>query len=153
MSATETGALHLLKLSVGTESVDSLRAWQEGRSAARRKSGADPRPRHVTRMWPKRAEELLHGGSVFWVIKGLVLARQPIEDLQEVIGDDGIRRCAIIMSYDLTLVETRPKRPFQGWRYLEAKDAPRDLKNQNFDAHSLPPDLALELDTLGVVAR
>ena len=153
MSAKDSGTLHLLKLSVGTESVDSLRTWQEGRSADRRRAGLDPRPRHVTRMWPKRAEELLDGGSVFWVIKGLVLARQPIEDLQEVTGEDGIRRCAIIMSHDLTLVRTRPKRPFQGWRYLEAKDAPPDLKNQNPDAVTLPPDLALELNTLGVIAR
>lgn len=153
MSAREMGALHLLKLSVGTESVESLREWQEGRNAARRKAGQDPRPRHVTRMWPKRSAELLDGGSVFWVIKGLVLARQPIEDLAEVVGDDGIRRCAIVMSYDLKLVETRPKRPFQGWRYLEAKDAPRDLSNQNWDEVQLPPDLAQELNTLGVVAR
>lgn len=148
-----TGGLHLLKLSVGTESVDSLREWQQGRSAARRKLGQDPRPRHVTRMWPKRADELLDGGSVFWVIKGLVLARQPIEELQEVIGEDGIRRCAIIMSPEIIHVETRPKRPFQGWRYLAAKDAPPDLRNQNPDAVSLPPELALALDGLGVVAR
>ncbi|MFK7945687.1 MAG: DUF1489 family protein [Paracoccaceae bacterium] len=146
-------SLHLLKLSVGTESVEALKEWQAGRSATRRKAGQDPRPRHVTRMWPKRAEEILDGGSIYWVIKGAVLARQQIEDLQEVIGEDGIRRCAIILSYDITLVETRPKRPFQGWRYLEGKDAPPDLRDQSGDVIGLPPDLAIALDGLGVVAR
>ena len=148
-----SGKLHLLKLSVGTESVETLREWQQGRGEARRKAGQDPRPRHVTRMWPRRADDLLDGGSIFWVIKGAVLARQPIEDLLEVIGEDGIRRCAIIMSHDLTMVETRPKRPFQGWRYLEAKDAPLDLGDQTGQTPGLPPELAIALDGLGVVAR
>jgi len=119
--------LHLVKLCVGAEGVDDLIAWQRGRSAKRRAAGLDPRPRHVTRMWPRRADELLQGGSLYWVFRGAILARQGIEDLQEVTGEDGIRRCAIVLAPQVTLVEARPRRPFQGWRYLAAKDAPPDL--------------------------
>ena len=146
-------SLNLIKLCVGAESADDQRAWIEMRIAERRAAGLDPRSRHVTRMWPKRAEELLEGGSLYWVIKGVLQARQKIEDLQEVIGEDGIRRCAIIMSPKLILTEPRPRRPFQGWRYLDAKDAPPDLRNQDPSAANLPPELALALDGLGVVAR
>ena len=148
-----SGSLNLIKLCVGAESADDQRAWIEMRIAERRAAGLDPRSRHVTRMWPKRAEELLEGGSLYWVIKGVLQARQKIEDLQEVIGEDGIRRCAIIMSPKLILTEPRPRRPFQGWRYLDAKDAPPDLRNQDPSAANLPPELALALDGLGVVAR
>ncbi|MEM7683335.1 MAG: DUF1489 domain-containing protein [Pseudomonadota bacterium] len=145
--------LHMVKLCVGADVVDDLREWQGGRIAERRKAGLDPRPRHVTRMWPRRSDEILAGGSLFWVFRGAVLARQRIEDLQEVIGQDGIRRCAIVMSPEIVLVETRPRRPFQGWRYLNAKDAPPDIRNQSADTVTLPPKLAIALDDLGVVAR
>ena len=148
-----TGGLHLIKLCVGAESADDQRAWIEARQAERKAKGLDPRSRHVTRMWPKRADELLDGGSLYWVIKGVLQARQQIEDLLEVTGEDGIRRCAIIMSPRLILTEPRPRRPFQGWRYLTAGDAPPDLGDQNLAAMNLPPDLALALDGLGVVAR
>ena len=148
-----TGGLHLIKLCVGAESVDDQRAWIETRMAERRAAGLDERSRHVTRMWPKRAGELLDGGSLYWVIKGVLQARQKIEALEEVIGDDGIRRCAIIMSPKLILTESRPRRAFQGWRYLPAGDAPPDLHDQSRHSQRLPTDLALALDGLGVVAR
>ncbi len=145
--------LHLLKLSVGSESVEGLLAWQAQRSAERAAAGLDPRPRHVTRMWPRRAEELLQGGSLYWVIRGLVLVRQPIEALEEALGEDGITRCAIILSPQAVLTETRPRRPFQGWRYLSATDAPRDLGAGRTAGRALPPELESVLDTLGVVGR
>lgn len=148
-----SAGLNLIKLCVGAETVDDLVEWQAGRMEERRLAGLDTAPRHITRMWPKRADELLDGGSLYWVFKGAVLARQPITDLQEVIGQDGIRRCAIVLRPGPVLVEARPKRPFQGWRYLEAKDAPRDLLDQNGRAADLPPALALALDGLGVVSR
>ena len=148
-----SGNLNLIKLCVGAESADDQRAWIDMRMAERRAAGLDPRSRHVTRMWPKRADELLEGGSLYWVIKGVLQARQNIEDLQEVIGEDGIRRCSIIMSPTLILTEPRPRRPFQGWRYLDAKDAPPDLRNQDPTATNLPPELALALDGLGVITR
>ncbi len=146
-------SLHMVKLCVGAEGVDDLRIWQDKRSAARRAAGSDPRPRHVTRMWPRRADELLAGGSLFWVFKGAILARQRIESLDEVIGEDGIRRCAIVMDPEIVLVEARPRRPFQGWRYLTVADAPLDLTNQQPDGTSLPVELAMALNTLGVVSR
>ena len=145
--------VNLVKLCVGADAVDDLRHWQMGRIAQRNAAGLDPRPRHVTRMWPKRADEILDGGSLYWVFKGAILARQSIEALEEVIGDDGIRRCAIIMSPEIVLVEGRPRRPFQGWRYLSASDAPSDLTNQSGDALGLPPELAIALNEIGVVAR
>lgn len=148
-----SGELHLIKLCVGAESVDDLVTWQAGRVAERKKAGLDPRPRHVTRMWPKRADELLDGGSLYWVFKGAVLARQAVDELVEVIGEDGIRRCAIVFVPEIVLVEARPRRPFQGWRYLTGTDAPPDLTDQSGSHADLPPDLALALNGLGVVAR
>lgn len=142
--------LNLVKLCVGADTVDDLVRWQEQRSADRRAAGQDPRPRHVTRMWPRRADEILDGGSLYWVFRGAVLARQQIEDLQEVIGEDGIRRCAIVMNPEIVRVETRPRRPFQGWRYLSVDDAPPDITARGAES-ALPPDLALALDGIGVV--
>ena len=85
-------SVHLIKLCVGAEKVDDLIDWQ----ASARAKGPDGLPRHVTRMWPKRSDEILNGGSIYWVFKGIVLARQRILRLDEVIGEDGIRRCGIV---------------------------------------------------------
>jgi len=148
-----TAPLHMIKLSVGTDSVDDLADWQTRRVAERRAAGLDPRPRHVTRMWPRRADEIVGKGSIYWVIRGAVLARQSIEDLVEVRGEDGIRRCAIVFLPEIVLVVPRPRRPFQGWRYLASDDAPPDLAGPWSAGTDLPPDLAVALDSLGVVAR
>lgn len=145
--------LHMLKLCVGADQIDDLTTWQAGRIAERRAAGLDPRPRHVTRMWPRRSAEILDGGSLYWVFRGAILARQTIEDLQEVTGEDGIRRCAIVMSPQIVQVEARPRRPFQGWRYLNASDAPPDLGSDRSLGIDLPPELAIALDGIGVVAR
>ncbi|MEM9970854.1 MAG: DUF1489 domain-containing protein [Pseudomonadota bacterium] len=138
-------ALNLIKLSVGSESVDTLAKWQ----ASARAKGPDGLPWHVTRMWPKREAEIIDGGSLYWVIKGVVLARQRILRLDEVIGGDGIRRCGIVLDPTLVRVEAMPKRPFQGWRYLAAKDAPRDLPDDHAN-DDLPPKLMVALSELGV---
>ena len=138
-------SLNLIKLSVGTESVDDLIDWQ---SSARAR-GPDGLPRHVTRMWPKRADELLDGGSIYWVIKGLVLARQRIVRLDEVDRGDGIRRCAIVLDPDLRRTESAPRRPFQGWRYLAGSDAPRDLSRGRAN-DDLPHTLMAALADIGV---
>ncbi|MCB1374697.1 MAG: DUF1489 domain-containing protein [Rhodobacteraceae bacterium] len=141
--------LHLLKLCVGTESVEELAAWQAGRAAARRAAGADARPRHVTRMWPRRAEELLNGGSLYWVIKGHVLARQRILALEPSDGADGIRRCALLLDPELVRTAPQPRRAFQGWRYLQSRDAPADLLGSV--PSDLPPALAVDLARIGVL--
>jgi hypothetical protein len=140
-------AVNLIKLSVGTSSVDGLAEWQ--RSA--RAKGPDGNPRHVTRMWPKRATELVEGGSIFWVIKGVVLCRQPILRLDEVRRSDGIPRCAIVLKPGLVPVVPVPKRPFQGWRYLAPDDAPADADPARAAEAPLPPALSMALAEIGVI--
>ena len=142
-----TATTHLIKLSVGTESVEGLAAWQ----ATARARGPDGLPRHVTRMWPRRAEEVLDGGSIYWVIKGLVQCRQKILRLDEVTRADGIRRCAIVLDPELVRTSPATKRPFQGWRYLPASDAPPDLGPARSGDDALPPELAGALADIGVL--
>ncbi|KQI71113.1 lysophospholipase [Loktanella sp. 5RATIMAR09] len=138
--------VHILKLSVGTETIADLAAWQ----ATARAQTQDGLPRHITRMWPKRGDEILNGGSIFWVIKGVILCRQPIARLDEYIGADDIRRCAIVCQPGLIRVEATPKRAFQGWRYLTVDDAPRDLPEGRQDEEALPPELSKALAAIGV---
>ena len=142
-----TEHVNILKLSVGTESVEDLERWQ-ARPAARAASG---HPRHVTRMWPRRAEEVAAGGSIYWVIRGVVLARQRIVGLEEVVRDDGVRRCGLLLDPALVRTEPQPRRPFQGWRYLAPLDAPRDLDPRRAAEPSLPPALAAALAEIGVL--
>ncbi len=98
--------VNLVKLCVGAEKVEDLTAWQNMRMG---ETGL-PAPRHVTRMWPKREAELLAGGSLYWVFKGLILARQRILRLDEVIGQDGIRRCGLVLDHQVVLTESTPRR-------------------------------------------
>ncbi len=140
-------ALNLIKLSVGTSSVEDLVAWQ----GSARAKGPDGLPRHVTRMWPRRAEELLDGGSIYWVIQGLVQCRQRILRLDEVIGSDGIRSCAIVLEPEIIRTATARKRPFQGWRYLPPGDTPPDLSRSRESDDSLPPELSSALADIGVI--
>lgn len=141
--------LNLVKLSVGTESVESLSEWQSTASARRHKGHLC----HVTRMWPRRESEILSEGSIFWVIRGMILARQKILGFQAYDSADGIKRCAILL--DETLVRTLPvpRKAFQGWRYLETESAPQDLDTRCDLQTSLPPDLEHGLTQLGVLAR
>lgn len=139
--------LNLVKLSVGTESVDDLESWQ----IQRRAQTADGLPRHVTRMWPRRADEILRGGSIYWVIRGAIQCRQRILRLDEVAGQDGIRRCAIVLEPALHRTQGAPKRPFQGWRYLQPQDSPPDLPRGRRDEADLPEDLNRALAEIGVL--
>lgn len=135
--------LHLLKLCVGAESVADLAQWQA------RRFGGNP-AEHVTRMWPKREAELLDGGSLFWVIKGLVLCRQRLVGLEERRGADGIRRCALRLDPEIVLTEVLPKRAFQGWRYLAGAEAPPDVPKGRAAEPTLPRDLARALAEMGL---
>lgn len=139
--------VNLVKLCVGAEAVEDLVAWQKMRS------GGDPdyEPRHVTRMWPKREEELLNGGSLYWVFKGVILARQPVIRLDEVIGDDGIRRCGLVLDREVIRTNAAPRRPFQGWRYLKPEDAPRDLPKSREGESELPRELENALAEIGIL--
>ena len=143
----KTTTINLVKLSVGTESVESLSDWQALRAA----QTPDGLPRHVTRMWPKRESEILAGGSIYWVIKGSIQARQRILRLDEVIGEDGVRRCAIVLDPELVKTQSTLKRPFQGWRYLKPEDAPMDLPKGRTDEEPLPTELASALAEIGVL--
>ena len=138
--------VNLVKLCVGTDDVQELVDWQQSRRA----QTAEGLPRHVTRMFPKRAEEVLNGGSLYWVIKGTILARQRILRLDEVRGQDGILRCALVLDRDLHRTEPVPRRPFQGWRYLEPRETPRDLRTTRAGEPGLPPKLMAALADIGV---
>lgn len=118
--------IHLIKLSVGTQSVDGLRAWQK--TVIERHLGTEfaGYHTHTTRMFPKRREEILSCGSMYWVIGGQILVRQQIADLVEVQTNEG-RKCTIVLDPDLVLVNPTVRGPFQGWRYLQPQDAPGDL--------------------------
>ena len=141
------GNLHLIKLSVGSDSIDSLVDWQTRRSGQR----LDGRYYHLTRMWPRREAEVLDGGSIYWVIQGVIQCRQRILDFAAVTGGDGIRRCGIVLDAAIVRVAPTPKRPFQGWRYLRADDAPRDLAPGRASEDALPASLERALAEIGVL--
>jgi len=138
--------INLLKLCVGATSVEDLIDWQH----SQRRSWPDGCAIHVTRMWPKREADLLEGGSLYWVIKGVILARQRLVDLQEVNLGDGIPRCALVLDQEVIRTEAAPRRPFQGWRYLDPKDSPRDLPKGRAKDDPLPPELAQALADIGL---
>ena len=144
-------ALHLIKLCVGCESIADLTAWIAESSAARRARGMKDEQTHVTRMMPKRVEEILDGGSLYWVIKGQISARQAILGIRAVTGADGIGRCAIVLDQNVIPVEPRPCRPFQGWRYLEPSSAGRDLSAIGTFDQDMPEALRRELAQLGLL--
>ncbi|MGH1355838.1 MAG: DUF1489 family protein [Thalassovita sp.] len=139
--------MNLIKLSVGTETVETLTAWQQLPQA----QGPDGLPRHVTRMWPKREPEILAGGSIYWVIKGVIQCRQRVLRMDEVIGSDGIRRCAIVLDRELHRTAQAQRRPFQGWRYLKPEDSPPDLPPGREAEDALPPELSAALSEIGVL--
>lgn len=144
--STVDNFIHLVKLSVGSETVDDLLEWQ----ATRRAQTDDGLPRHVTRMWPRREADILNGGSIYWVIKGEIQLRQRILRLDEIIGSDGIRRCAIVLDPEAKRTETALRRPFQGWRYLKPEDAPRDLSVGRAHEAPIPVELSRALAEIGV---
>lgn len=127
--------LHLIKLCVGVSDVETLE-----RNCAR----SDWRVVH-TRMTPKRAAEIEDGGSLYWVIKGAVLCRQPILDITTV-GEGAAGRCEIKLESRVIRTAPLARRPFQGWRYFD-KDVPADLTVM--DSGELPPDLARQLQEMG----
>jgi hypothetical protein len=139
--------IHLVKLSVGTQSVEDLAAWHQTRAAQTQ----DGLPCHVTRMWPKRETDILAGGSIYWVIKGSILCRQKILRLDEYLGSDGVRRCAIVLEPKLVRTQSSLKRPFQGWRYLKPEDAPKDLPKGRSTDDPLPDTLNNALAEIGVI--
>ena len=144
-------SLHLLKLCVGAESVRDLEAWISERMKDRRQRNEALEHWHVTRMVPKRSAELLSGGSMYWVIKGQIAARQPLVDIEPFTDETGVSRCRIKMEPDVVQVRPRACRPFQGWRYLKASEAPADLGGAGSAGDHLPEALRAELRSLGLL--
>lgn len=140
--------IHMVKLCVGAETVDDLRVWQKRVMAQQNALGLPPNPCHQTRQTPKRAEELLNGGSIYWVIKGTILVRQSILDV--VTRDDrfGKSFCDLVLDPELVLTEPQGRKAFQGWRYLKPEDAPADLRASH--VKDVPVELGIALKEAGV---
>ena len=142
---------HLIKLCVGIESVEHLSERQKFRMEQARAQGVVCDLFHRTRQMPRRRDELLDGGSLYWVIKGVVLVRQPILDFRAVRCDDGIKRCDIILDPKLVVTRPHPRRAFQGWRYLSMEDAPDDLGLEGTGIEDLPNEMRTQLIELGLL--
>ena len=140
------GFVNIVKLCVGEDSVESHIAWIADHKARH----PDWQSCHVTRMRPKRADDVLNGGSLYWVIKGLILCRQRLIGLEERRGPDGIDRCALLLDDQVIRTEPMPRRAFQGWRYLDPADSPRDLPQGRRGDSTLPAPLALALAEIGL---
>src|SRR6202140_1882570 len=119
--------LHLIKLAVGCESVRELKAWVAERMQEAKKKGLPLHHIHVTRMVPKRVDELLAGGSLYWVIRGEIAAREKIIAIEPFRDRDGIGRCRLVMQPNVIVVLQRPVGAFPGWRYFDMNSAPPDL--------------------------
>jgi len=143
--------VHLIKLCVGIESVEHLSERQKFRLAQAKVDGGAHHLFHRTRQMPRRRDELLNGGSLFWVIKGVVLVRQNILDLREVRCDDGIKRCDIVLDPKLVVTRPHPRRAFQGWRYLSVEDAPEDLGLEGTGIEEMPDEMRTQLIELGLL--
>jgi hypothetical protein len=144
-------SLHLLKLCVGCHSIRDLEAWIEENQLHHRRLGGAYEQTHTTRMVPKRLDTLTQGGSLYWVIKGQVACRQRLQAIRPFKDQDGIGRCHLVLEQTVVPIRPRPCRPFQGWRYLEPKDAPADLDQAFGDGPAMPEPLRRELATLGLL--
>ena len=143
--------VHLVKLCVGIDRLQDLRVWQAKRLDDLARAGQVPELCHKTKQMPRRKDEVLDGGSLYWVIKGFVSAHQRIVDLKETVREDGSPCCGIVL--DPAIIETRPhpRRPFQGWRYLEPDEAPPDLSAAEDSIADMPPGMREELRALRLI--
>ena len=143
--------LHLIKLCVGADSIRDQEEWIAETLAAKRARGEAAEQTHRTRMVPKRAAELIDGGSLYWVIKGQIAARQEILDIRPFVDGEGVSRCHIVLKPVMIPVMPRPHRPFQGWRYLRVEDAPVDIGARDGMVSLMPESLRRELRELGLL--
>ena len=145
-------ALNLIKLSVGPASIAELEARQAVGLEAASREGRTGAPFHVTRTLPKRHREIAGRGSIYWVIRGTLSCRQGITAIEKLTGEDGVPRCRLVFDKAIVPVSPRPYRPFQGWRYLTARDAPPDLgTGLSGDLVEMPEALRRELVGLGLL--
>jgi hypothetical protein len=144
--------MHLIKLCVGIDSVEQLAAWQAMRLEKQRQAGVTPELVHRTRQMPKRREAVLKTGSLYWVIKGSVRARQRILDLREETDAEGRARCCIVFDHALIVTRPQPRRPFQGWRYFDPEDVPADIGPAgSLAADDIPEAMRAELAELALI--
>jgi hypothetical protein len=143
--------LHLIKLAVGCDSIKDLQDHLRERMRRAKEQGLPRRHIHITRMTPKREEELLDGGSLYWVIRGQIAARERLIAIEPFRDEAGIGRCRIVMQPKVIAVTPRPMRAFQGWRYLGAKDAPADLGQAGKGLAAMPEPMRRELRELGLL--
>ena len=145
MDEPDAPPLHLIKLCVGAENIADLEEWVKD---CLRRSGEQV---HTTRMMPKRRVEILAGGSLYWVIRGVLSCRQTILDLRATSDGMGVSYCDIVLEPRVVPVDPRPRGPFQGWRYLAAKDAPPDLDLKTSAGSDLPIELSSQLRAIGLL--
>jgi len=143
--------LHLIKLCVGCDSVQDLKDWIAEKFREKKKRGARLEHIHTTRMVPKRADELTGGGSLYWVIRGQIMCREKIAAIRPFVDKEGVGRCRVVLDGKVVLVQPRPYRAFQGWRYLAHDDAPSDLDRAAPGAKHMPEDMRRELRNLGLL--
>ena len=144
-------SVHLIKMAVGVESVGHLAGLQEARLRRAAEAGAEPALHHFTRHTPRRADELCDGGSLYWVIRGFVSARQRLLACERRRDAEGRPRCALVLDPRLVRTYPRAHRPFQGWRYLAQEKAPPDTAPIAADGEEMPDELADELRLLGLL--
>ena len=143
--------LNILKLCVGSDSVEDLEEWIALKLDERRRAGEPVEHWHTTRMVPTRGAEIVDGGSLYWVIKGSVQCRQRITEIRPFTDAQGIGRCRLMLDPEVVRTEWQPRRAFQGWRYLKPADAPRDLAQGRVGLVAMPPKLRQELAELGLL--
>jgi len=143
--------VHLIKMSVGVEDVPHLERIQAQRLAEAERQGRPPELMHITRNTPRRAADVLKGGSIYWVVKRFIRVRQPIADIRPFEGREGKMSCALVLEPGLIRTEIRSFRAFQGWRYFAAEDAPPDAPETPDGSDDMPAELAVELKGLGLL--
>ena len=144
--------LHLIKLAVGCDSVSELKQWVAERIKTAKSKGLPQQHVHITRMVPKRVDEILSGGSLYWVIRGEIAAREKIIAVEPFRDRDGVGRCRLIMQPKVMAVSPRPMRPFQGWRYFTEDSIPPDLgKAAEGALAAMPEAMRRELRDLGLL--
>jgi hypothetical protein len=141
-------ALHLIKLAVGAASLEEIEKFQEKRRKERKQKPNSPH-RVFTRSTPKRTAELLDGGSLYWVIKGFIRARQKLVGFDEAADENGRKYCVLLVERKLIPTAARAMQPFQGWRYLEQARTPSDARAG--DSADVPEEMAAELRRLGLI--
>jgi len=143
--------LHLIKLCVGVATISELETWIGERLRQKRRKKQPAEHIHTTRMLPTRKDDLLDGGSLYWVIRGEIACRERLLDIRSFVDKEGIKRCRLVMDGKIVPVMPLPRGPFQGWRYLPAKEAHADLSKSGKGVAQLPEKLRRELRELGLL--